>query len=101
MATSEETGGAPDAEELHDHAVKAEGHIEKLATGLGQVGAPDETVNGLTKVAEILRQIGSGLAKGMKEAPPEEAHTMDSAMEDTMRERAASRQSAGEAPPLE
>jgi hypothetical protein len=95
MAISEETGGPPDAEELHDHAVTAEEALEKLSTGLAQIGGDDQTVQALSKMAEITRKIASGLAKGMKEAPPEESHTMDSAMQDTMRERAAARQTAG------
>ncbi len=90
MAHSEDTGGAPDPEELHDAATQAEAALEKLATGLGQVGAPPETVQAFSKMADIVRKTASGLAKGMKESEPEPAHTMDSAMEETMRERAAS-----------
>ena len=98
MAHSEDTGAAPDTEQLHDAATQAEQGLEQLATGLGQQGAPPETIQALTKMAEIVRTIASGLAKGMKEQAPEPAHTMDSAMAETMRERAAAQQGAA-APP--
>jgi hypothetical protein len=94
MAHSEDTGAAPDSEELHDCAVAAEQNVEKLSTGLAQAGADEQTVQALSKIADILRKIGSGLAKGMKEAPPEPAHTMDSAMQETMADRARARQEA-------
>jgi hypothetical protein len=97
IARSEDTGAPPDAEELHDLATQAESCVEKLATGLGQAGQDPQLVTNLGQMADILRQIGSGLAKGMKESEPEPAHTIDTAMQETMRERAAAR-SAAEAP---
>lgn len=95
MAASEDTGGRPDTEELHDAAMQAEAGLEKLATGLGQLGADPQTVQAFSKMAEITRKTATGLAKGLKEQPAEPAHTMDSAMADTMRERAAARAQAG------
>ncbi len=88
MAHSEETGGAPDAEELHDYATQAATASSKLATGLAAVGADPQAAQACEKMSEIFTKIGSGLAKGMKEAPPEPAHTMDTAMQATMAERA-------------
>jgi hypothetical protein len=48
-------------------------------------------------MAELVRKLASGLAKGMKESEPEPSHTMDSAMEATMAERAAAQQQAAPA----
>jgi len=98
MAHSEETGGAPDAEELTDLANTAQECLSKLATGLAQIGAPPEVAQGIEKMVEIVGKISSGLSKGMKDAPPEAPHTIDSAMEATMAERAAARQAADAAP---
>jgi hypothetical protein len=98
MAHSEDTGGAPDAEELHDYANEAQQCCSKLSTGLAQAGEDPQTVQAVEKIAEILGKIGAGLAKGMKQAEPEPAHTMDSAMQETLAERAAARQNADAAP---
>lgn len=92
MAHSEDTGAAPDTEQLHDHAMEAEKALEQLATGLGQIGAAPEAVKAVSQMAEVVRKIGTGLAKGMKAEPAEPAHTphtMDSAADEMMAERNA------------
>ena len=76
-------------------AACSDSRLEKLATGLGQLGADPQTVQAFSKMAEITRKTAVGLAKGLKEQPAEPAHTMDSAMADTMRERANARAQAG------
>jgi hypothetical protein len=101
MAHSEETGGPADPEELHDIATQAVTCLSKLSTALAQAGAPDAVVQALDKMGEVVGKISDGLAKGMKEAEPEPAHTMDSAMQATMAERAAAKQNADAGgPPL-
>lgn len=81
---------------LHEHAVAAEKHLEALATGLGQAGAPDEAVQTVTKMADVTRKLVVALGKGQEEtgdqeppppeatpeegpAAPEQPHTMESA----------------------
>lgn len=79
------------ASSLHDHAVQAERHLEQLATGLAQAGAPDDTVKAVSKMAEVTRQIVTALGKGQEQtgdnqppAPPADQaqqprQTMDTA----------------------
>lgn len=73
---------------LHEVAVQAEKALEALATGLGQVGAPPDTVKAVSKMADVTRQIVSALGKSNAEPTPEPAgpppapeggHTIDSA----------------------
>lgn len=74
---------------LHSHAVKAEGELEQLATGLAQAGADQSTVQAVSKMAHVVRQIVQALGKGQEHtgdaAPPEQQPsqqprpTMDSA----------------------
>jgi hypothetical protein len=85
-----ETTTPPDVEELYDLCKDAEKLLEKVATGLGQVGAAPEAVEAVSKMADVVGKICNGLAKGMKEAPAEPAHTMDSAADEMMAERRAS-----------
>jgi GTP cyclohydrolase I len=79
----------PDTEEVHDYAVEAEKSVEQLATGLGQMGADPGMVEACGQMADVLRKIATGLAKGMKEQEAAPAHTMDSAADEMMAERAA------------
>lgn len=81
----------PDTEQLYNLCVEAEKLLEQLSTGLGQVGAAPEAVHAVSSMADVVRKICSGLAKGMKESPPEPAHTMDSAAEEMMADHAAAR----------
>ena len=67
-------------QDLHGLAVQAEGAVEKLATGLGEAGAPPETVQGITQIAEVLRSVVQALGEPLPEegapvegAPVEEA----------------------------
>ncbi len=89
MAHSQDTGGAPDTEQLYDLCVEAEKKLEQIATGLGQIGAAPEAVEAVSKMADVVRKICAGLAKGMKEEPAEPSHTMASATDEMMAERAA------------
>lgn len=72
-------------ESLLDVALTAEKALEQLATGLGQVGAPPDTVKAVTKMADVTRQIVSALGKGQEETgdaeppAPEPKQTFDSA----------------------
>lgn len=52
---------------LHGLAVTAEGALEKLATALGEAGAPPETVQGVTQMAEVLREVVKALGEPMAE----------------------------------
>lgn len=77
-------------EELHDHAVQVEKHAEQLATGLAKLGAAEEAVKFYTQVAEQSRRVATGLAKNMKDEPPEEeqpAGSMDEAADRMMARR--------------
>lgn len=68
--------------DLHSYAVDASENLERLATGLGQAGAPPETVEAVTKMADVTRQIikslGAGQEQTADDAPPARP-TMDSA----------------------
>lgn len=92
MAHSEDTGGAPDTEELYDKCKQAEKLLEQIATGLGQLGAAPEAVKAFSQMADVVEKVCNGLAKSMKEEPAEPAHTMDSAADEMMAERAAARE---------
>lgn len=81
--------GVPDTESAHDCAVRAEKALEQLATDLGQLGAEPQAVEAVSQMADVVRKIGTGLAKGMKEQPAEPAHTMDSAADAMMADRQA------------
>lgn len=77
------------ASDLHSIAVNAEQSLEQLATGLAQAGADDNTVQAVTKMAEVTRQVVKALGAGQEQtadsAPPEQQpqhHTMDSATAD-------------------
>lgn len=97
---------------LHEHAVQAEKHLEALATGLAQAGAPKEAIDTVTKMADVTRKLITALGKGQEETaddepaappvenPPDEAtpasgETMDSAtasLHEEAQRRAAQRQ---------
>lgn len=85
-------------EQLHKFAVDAEQNVEKLATGLAQVGAPEPTVKTVSQIADALRTIAKSLASAAQAAPapeptpgPEPRHTMASATNDMMAEAKAQR----------
>ncbi len=92
MAHSDDTGGAPDTEQLYDLCVQTEKNLEQIATGLGQIGAAPDAVEGISKMAGVVRNLCTALAKSMKEEPAEPSHTMDSAADEMMQERAAAQQ---------
>lgn len=81
----------PDTEQVHSLATEAEKCLGQLATGLGQIGADPQAVDAITKMADVIRQIASGLAKGMKQQPAAPAHTMDTATTAMMADHAAAR----------
>lgn len=92
------------ASDLHTAAVNAEQNLEQLATGLAQAGADEATVQAVTKMAEVTRQLVKALGAGQEQtgdqAPPaasseQQPNTMDSATADLhnqMLSRAQSRQ---------
>ena len=65
----------PNTDALHTHAMKAEEHIEQLATGIAAVGAPDEAVQALGQCADLVRKVATGLAKTMRDEPAPEQPT--------------------------
>lgn len=89
MAHSEDTGGAPDTEQLYDACHQAQALLEKIATGLGQAGAAPEAVKAVSQMADVVGKICNGLAKGMKSEPAEQPHTMDTAADEMMADRRA------------
>ncbi len=74
-------------DQLHTHALKAEEHLEQLATGIASVGADDATVKGISQMADACRQIASTLAKGGTQ--PEPQPTTDDAISAHMAQRRA------------
>lgn len=77
-----------DTDKLHEHAVEACKHLEQLATGIAGVGADEATVQGITKMAEMCRQVAKGLAQNMHaEEPPQP--TTDDAIGAHMEQRRA------------
>ena len=98
MAHSDDTGGAPDTEQLYNDCKQAETLLHKLATGLGQVGAGTDAVQAVSQMAEVVGKICNGLAKGMKASPAEPPHTVHSATESMMADHAA-RQAPPPGPP--
>lgn len=57
---------------LHEYAVRAEENLEKLATGLAEEGASPQTVEAVSQMADVTRQIVSALGKGQEETGDEE-----------------------------
>jgi hypothetical protein len=53
--------------DLHVLAVDAEKNLEQLATGLAQAGADQGTVQAVTKMAEVTRQIVKALGAGQSQ----------------------------------
>jgi hypothetical protein len=94
MAHSEDTGGAPDTEQLYDLCKTTEKGLADIATGLGQIGAAPDAIKSVQQMGTIVGKICDGLAKSMKEEPAEPAHTMDSAADEMMAERRAAAQQA-------
>lgn len=83
--------------DLHSYAVAAEENLEKLATGLAQAGADENTVEAVTRMASVVRQIVRVLGKGQEqtsdEEPPEQQpeeperrETLDSATDSLQQE---------------
>jgi len=56
---------------IHETAVSAEAAVEKLATQLGEAGAPDETIKGVTQMADVLREIVKAVGAPDPAGPPE------------------------------
>jgi len=72
---------------LHAYAVQAEANLEKLATGLAQAGVDPATVDGVSKMADMVRQLVGALGKGQEQtgdeeppAQPQPRPTLDSAV---------------------
>lgn len=57
---------------LHQYAVDAESNLEKLATGLAQAGADEETVKAVSKMADVTRQLVKALGKGQEQTADDE-----------------------------
>lgn len=85
------------ADQIHTQATIAEKATEQICTLLGQAGADPAAVDACTKMADVLRRIATGVAKGgtpehgAAQAAPE---TMDSATAGMMADHAAARQAA-------
>jgi len=58
---------------LHDLAITAESSLEKLATGLAEAGAGEETVKAVSQMADVTRKIASALGQGQESTGDEEA----------------------------
>lgn len=54
------------------YAVEAEANLEKLATTLAQMGAPENTVEAVTQMAEVCRKIVQLLGEGQAETADDE-----------------------------
>lgn len=99
---------------LHEHAVQAEAHLEKLATGLAQAGADQGTVQVISQMADVTRKIVKALGKGQEQTgdtqpprqeqpPPQQQQpqpapqrqTMDSAIASTHEDMQRSAQQQG------
>ena len=91
---------------LHEYAVQAEANLEKLATGLAESGADEQSVKVVSQMAEVTRKIVVALGKGQESTGDEEPaepqprrQTMDSATNELHAEtqaRAAERRGQGE-----
>lgn len=85
------------AKQLLEVAVDAGSALEQLATGLGQAGADDQTVQAVTQMAETTRKIVKALGKGQEttgdnEPPePEQPQTMAGAEQGLVQDLAARR----------
>lgn len=84
--------------DLHALAVSAESAVEKLATGLAQAGAGDETVGAVEQIAEVLRNFVTTLGKGQENtaddeppAPAEEEPAQPRSFDEASRQMMAER----------
>ena len=68
---------------IHETAVSAEAAVEKLATQLGEAGAPEETIKGVTQMADVLREIvkAVGAPDPTQPEPPAESVAAPGAMD--------------------
>lgn len=66
---------------LHDHAIQMSKHAEALATGLGQLNAPDAAIEQVTQCANLGRDVAGALAKSDLTGEPRD-HPDDSAPPD-------------------
>lgn len=57
---------------LHEYAVQAEANLEKLATGLAQAGAGEDTVDAVEQMADMARKIVKALGAGQEQTGDEE-----------------------------
>lgn len=55
------------ASSLHSEAVEAEKHLEALATGLAEAGAPEQTTKAVTQMADVVRQLVQALGQGQSQ----------------------------------
>lgn len=75
MPSAEAPPAAPDSKgpvKLHSHAVSAEKHLEALATGLAEAGAPKPVVSGVSRMADAMRDVIKSLNQQAADAPPPE-----------------------------
>lgn len=56
----------------HAYAVAAEENLERLATELARMGADDNTVNAISQMASVTRQVIKGLGRGQVETGDDE-----------------------------
>jgi phosphoheptose isomerase len=64
---------AATTDQLHTFAITAEKNLEQLATGIATVGADDNTIKGISQMADACRTIAVKLAQGGNAAPAHEA----------------------------
>jgi hypothetical protein len=68
--------------DLHGYAVDAEKNLEALATGLAQAGHDPGTIDAVTQMADMTRQLVKALGAGQEQTGDDQPATMDSATND-------------------
>lgn len=86
------------AADLHGLAVEAHSALEKLATGLGQAGADDNTVKAVSQMADVTSKIVKALGKGQEQSgdsqpapPPDAGPQQPSSFDDAANQMMAAR----------
>lgn len=69
------------AESLQTYAVEAERNLEALATGLAKAGVDDSTVQGISRMADVVRKVVLALGKGQERTADDEAPEREPAEE--------------------
>lgn len=64
-------------DQLHNHAVQAEKHVEQLATGLAERQSDPQAVKAVTSMADVLREVSAKIGKAVE--PPAPKPNMDDA----------------------